>query len=109
MAESLLCIVKIPKGSRNNYESDPNLQRTLFNRSCLPRWYFRLTPALSVEPIPDGDPLDVLITVSEPTFPGCGVYTKPVAVSWLRDQNQRELKLTMRLIQDNVIDLVGPT
>jgi inorganic pyrophosphatase len=42
---------------------------------------------------PDGDPLDVLVAVSEPTFTGCGVLARPVAVLWLRDQGEREPKV----------------
>ena len=37
--------------------------------------------------------MDVLITVSEPTFPGCAVHAKPVAVLWLCDQDEREPKV----------------
>jgi inorganic pyrophosphatase len=37
--------------------------------------------------------MDVLITVSEPTFPGCAIHTKPVAVLWLGDQDEREPKV----------------
>jgi inorganic pyrophosphatase len=43
---------------------------------------------------PDGeDPLDVLVAVSEPTFPGCGILAKPVAVLELEDQGEREPKV----------------
>ena len=35
----------------------------------------------------------MLIAVSEPTFPGCGVHAKPVAVLWLQDQGEREPKV----------------
>lgn len=43
---------------------------------------------------PDGeDPLDVLVAVSEPTFPGCGVIAKPVAVMQLEDQGETEPKV----------------
>jgi len=43
---------------------------------------------------PDGeDPLDVLVAVSEPTFPGCGIVAKPVAVMELEDQREQEPKM----------------
>ncbi|MDQ4102940.1 MAG: inorganic diphosphatase [Actinomycetota bacterium] len=96
MAESLLCIVEIPKGSRNKYEYDPDLELMVFDRFLsasvvFPTDYGFIRGAYSA----DGDPMDVLITVSEPTFPGCGVHAKPVAVLWLRDgdQDEREPKV----------------
>jgi inorganic pyrophosphatase len=50
---------------------------------------------------PDGeDPLDVLIAVSEPTFPGCGVVAKPVAIMELEDQGRREPKVLCVPCQD---------
>jgi len=94
MADSLLCIVEIPKGSRNKYEYDPDLGLMLLDRFLsssvvFPTDYGFIRGAYSA----DGDPLDVLITVSEPTFPGCGIHTKPVAVLWLCDQGNREPKV----------------
>jgi inorganic pyrophosphatase len=89
-----LCIVEIPKGSRNKYEYDPQLGLMVFDRFLsasvvFPTDYGFIRGAYSA----DGDPMDVLITVSEPTFPGCAVHTKPVAVLWLSDQGEREPKV----------------
>lgn len=94
MAEPLLCIVEIPKGSRNKYEYDPDLGLILFDRFLsasvvFPTDYGFIRGAYSA----DEDPTDVLITMSEPTFPGCGVHAKPVAVLRLRDHDQREPKV----------------
>jgi inorganic pyrophosphatase len=94
VSDPLLCIVEIPKGSRNKYEYDPELDLMLLDRFLsasvvFPTDYGFIRGAYSA----DGDPLDVLIAVSEPTFPGCGVYAKPVAVLWLRDQDEREPKV----------------
>lgn len=41
----------------------------------------------------DGDALDVLVAVSEPTFTGCGVIARPLGVLWLDDQGEREPKV----------------
>jgi inorganic pyrophosphatase len=94
VAEPLLCIVEIPKGSRNKYEYDPDLGLMVFDRFLsasvvFPTDYGFIRGAYSA----DGDPMDVLITVSEPTFSGCAIYTKPVAVLWLGDQGEREPKV----------------
>jgi hypothetical protein len=69
--------VEIPKGSRNKYEYDADLGLMVFDRFLsasvvFPTDYGFIRGAYSA----DGDPMDVLITVSEPTFPGCAVHAK---------------------------------
>src|SRR5918997_3543150 len=81
----------LTKGSRNKYEYDPDLDLTVFERFLsasvvFPTDYGFIRGAYSS----DGDPMDVLITVSEATFPGCAIHTKPVAVLWLCDRDERE-------------------
>jgi inorganic pyrophosphatase len=95
MSGEILCIVEIPKGSRNKYEYDEErglilLDRFLSSSVVFPVDYGFVPNTLG----PDGhDPLDVMIAVSEPTFPGCGIIGKPVAVLELEDQGQREPKV----------------
>lgn len=50
---------------------------------------------------PDGeDPLDVLVAVSEPTFPGCGILAKPVAVLEICDRGEPEPRVICVPCQD---------
>src|SRR5207248_1525676 len=77
----LTCIVEIPKGSRNKYEYDPDigaikLDRFISASVVYPTDYGYVPETLA----PDGDPLDVLVCVSEPTFPGCIVVAKAVGL-----------------------------
>ncbi|HTU83969.1 MAG TPA: inorganic diphosphatase [Solirubrobacteraceae bacterium] len=83
----LVCIVEIPKGSRNKYEFDPSfgaikLDRFVSASVVYPTDYGYVPDTLA----PDGDPLDVLICVSEPTFPGCLVPAKTIGLFRLRDE-----------------------
>lgn len=87
MSDTLHCVVEIPKGSRNKYEYDPELGRFKLDRFVsasvvYPTDYGFVPDTLA----PDGDPLDVLVCVSEPTFPGCLVITKPVALFKMADE-----------------------
>jgi inorganic pyrophosphatase len=41
----------------------------------------------------DGDPLDVLVLLDEPTFPGCHLMARPVGVFWMRDDAGPEAKV----------------
>ena len=95
MAEdSLYVVVEIPKGSSNKYEWDDELNaikldRLLFSSLGYPTDYgfFRNTLA------GDGDPLDAMVVVSEPTFPGCFIEVKPVALFRMRDENAEDNKI----------------
>src|SRR5215210_6900597 len=84
--ESFLCIVEIPKGSRNKYEFDHEhnvikLDRFLFSSVVYPTDYGFIPDTLSL----DGDPLDVMVLVSEPTFPGCMIEVKPIGLFRMED------------------------
>jgi inorganic pyrophosphatase len=79
-------IVEIPRGSRNKVEYDPDLEafrldRVLYASVYYPGDYGFVPGTLA----PDGDPLDVLVLVSEPTFPGCVLPARPLGVLEMRD------------------------
>jgi inorganic pyrophosphatase len=86
--ETITCVVEIPKGSRNKYEYDHELGAIKLDRFVsasvvYPTDYGFLPDTLSL----DGDPLDVMICVSEPTFPGCLVLAKPIALLEMQDEH----------------------
>ena len=94
MADSFICIVEIPKGSRNKYEYDHEsggirLDRFLFSSVVYPTDYGFVPDTLSL----DGDPLDVMVCVSEPTFPGIVIPVSVVALFRLVDEGVRDDKL----------------
>jgi len=67
-------VVEIPKGTRNKYEADHEtghiwLDRMLFTATRYPEDYGYITGTLGG----DGDPLDAMVLLEEPTFPGCHV------------------------------------
>jgi inorganic pyrophosphatase len=84
---TLICVVEIPKGSRNKYEYDPQLGGIKLDRFVsasvvYPTDYGYVPETLA----PDGDALDVLICVSEPTFPGCVVETRVIGLFKMSDE-----------------------
>jgi inorganic pyrophosphatase len=86
-AEPLVCVVEIPKGTRNKYEWDPQLggikfDRLLMSAATYPTDYGYLRGTLGE----DGDPLDALVCLYEPTFPGCLIAVKPVGMFMMRDE-----------------------
>ena len=87
-------VVEIPKGSRNKYEMDHetgeiHLDRMLFTATQYPADYGFVPDTLAE----DGDPLDAMVILDEPTFPGCHVAARPVAVFWMRDEAGPDAKL----------------
>jgi inorganic pyrophosphatase len=87
-------IVEIPRGSRNKYEFDHatgaiRLDRVLYSSVHYPADYGFIPGTLA----PDGDPLDVLIIVEEPTFSGCRVTVRPIGVLMTRDEKGSDEKL----------------
>ena len=87
-------IVEIPRGSRNKYEIDHDtgelwLDRELFTATRYPTDYGYVPNTLAE----DGDPLDVLVLVDEPTFPGCHIRVRPLGVFWMKDEAGPDAKV----------------
>jgi len=79
-------IVEIPKGSRNKYEYGKTLgviklDRVLFSSLYYPGDY-GLIPRTFYD---DGDPMDVLVMVTEPTFSGCIIEARPIGLFKMLD------------------------
>jgi inorganic pyrophosphatase len=92
--EEVTAVVEIPRGSRNKYELDKKsglfrLDRVLFSAVHYPGDY-GLIPRTLAE---DGDPLDILVIVNEPTFPGCQIDCRPIGVLKLLDRGEPDDKI----------------
>ena len=92
--EPLHCLVEIPKGSRNKYEWDEELgaiklDRFLFSSVVFPADYGFIPHTLAE----DGDHLDAMVLVSEPTFPGCVIPVHAVAVFRMEDEKGQDDKI----------------
>jgi inorganic pyrophosphatase len=85
--DRLLAHVEIPKGGRNKYEYDEGLGEIVLDRFLSSSTVYPtgcgFLPGRRGE---DGDPLDCLICVSGPTFPGCIVPVHPVALFKMTDE-----------------------
>ena len=91
---SLDVIIEIPKGSRNKYEVDHEtgricLDRYLFTPMAYPADYGFIDHTLGE----DGDPLDALVILPEPVFPGCVVPARVVGVFNMTDEAGGDDKL----------------
>jgi inorganic pyrophosphatase len=87
-------IVEIPKGTRNKYEANHDtgeiwLDRMLFTATRYPDDYGFIPRTLAE----DGDPLDALVLLEEPTFPGCHVKARPIGAFLMRDEHGDDTKI----------------
>jgi inorganic pyrophosphatase len=94
VTEQLHAFVEIPKGSRNKYEWDPELgairlDRFLFSSVVYPTDYGFIPDTLAA----DGDPLDAVVCVSEPTFPGCMIPVIAIGLLEMRDEKGEDEKI----------------
>lgn len=86
--------IEIPRGSRNKYEYDHErgifrLDRVLYSSVHYPTDYGFLGGTLAG----DGDPLDALVIVEEPTFTGCHVRVRPIGLLMMIDDKGSDEKI----------------
>lgn len=94
-------LIEIPKGSRNKYEFDKEkkvirFDRMLFSSVHYPSDYGFIPETLAL----DGDPLDALVLLWEPTFPGCLIEAKPIGLFMMRDENLPDEKILCVPVKD---------
>ncbi len=99
--EMVTVIVEIPKGCRNKYEYDKKrkafvFDRMLFSSVHYPSDYGYIPETLAL----DGDPLDALVLVWEPTFPGCIIESKPIGLFKMWDEKGEDDKILCVPIKD---------
>src|SRR5918912_4329907 len=87
-------VVEIPRGSRNKYELDRErgvlmLDRVLYSSVHYPTDYGFVVDTLAE----DGDALDALVVVNEPTFPGCHIIARAIGVLDMRDEQGADQKI----------------
>ncbi|MEX2582960.1 MAG: inorganic diphosphatase [Gemmatimonadota bacterium] len=92
--DQMTVFVEIPRGSRNKYELDKatgllKLDRVLFSAVHYPGDY-GFFPRTYAE---DDDPLDALVILTEPTFPGCCITVRPVGILIMSDRGEMDEKV----------------
>ena len=87
-------VIEIPRGSRNKYEIDHDtgrvfLDRRLFTATTYPADYGFIPNTLGG----DGDPLDALVLLDDPVYPGVWVEARPVGVLYMHDEAGEDAKI----------------
>ncbi len=99
--DELVVVVEVPMGSRNKYELDHEtgeffLDRRLFTATRYPVDYGFFPDTLAR----DGDPLDALVLLTDPTFPGCRVRVKVLGVIDMSDEKGEDAKVLCAAVKD---------
>lgn len=87
-------IIEIPVGTKNKYEVDKEngrvkLDRVLYSAMSYPAEYGYIEDTLAG----DGDPLDILVISSEPSFPGCVVPARVIGYLEMYDNGKEDMKI----------------
>lgn len=103
MSDTFDVLIEIPKGSRNKYEYDFELKkvrydRMIFSSMMYPADYGFIPNTLAL----DSDPLDVLVLVAEPTFPGIVMEVKPIGVFHMADEKGPDEKIICVPVSDPI-------
>jgi inorganic pyrophosphatase len=101
MAKTIEAVIEIPKGSRNKYEYDEKrhvfrLDRVLYSSVHYPTDYGYIPNTRAS----DGDHLDILVLIEEPTFTGCLMAVRPVGMLSMRDEKGTDEKILAVAVND---------
>jgi inorganic pyrophosphatase len=104
---TVMAFIEIPRGSRNKYEFDErsgrfHLDRVLYSSVHYPTDYGFIVETLAE----DGDHLDVLVLVQEPTFPGCVIPARPLGGLDMHDEKGSDFKVVAVPVGDPRFDHV---
>lgn len=87
-------VIEVPKGSRNKYEYDKEneaffLDRVLYSPVVYPADYGFIPKSTYF----DGDPMDILVLMEQPTFPGCIIKARPIGIMGMIDGGDKDYKI----------------
>jgi inorganic pyrophosphatase len=94
-------IIEIPKGSKNKYEIDKKTGLFKLDRVLNVPFHYATEYGIIPQTLgEDNDPLDVLVLIDQPTFPGCLIEVRPVAMLDAIDSGKRDVKILSVPVKD---------
>jgi inorganic pyrophosphatase len=91
---SVLAFIEIPRGSRNKYEFDEELGRLVLDRVLYSSVHYPTDYGFVPDTLAeDGDHLDILVLMQEPTFPGCIIEARPIGGLDMFDEKGADFKV----------------
>ncbi|MCE5213097.1 MAG: inorganic diphosphatase [Methanobacterium sp.] len=92
--EVVYAVVEIPKGSRNKYEYDKDMEAFALDRVLYSPFHYPAEYGIIPQSLwDDGDPMDILVLMDEATFPGCVIETRPIGIMRMIDGGDSDDKV----------------
>ncbi|BDA39823.1 inorganic diphosphatase [Candidatus Atelocyanobacterium thalassae] len=87
-------LVEIPAGSKNKYEFDKNMQSFTLDRALHTSVHYPYDYGFIPNTVAEnGDPLDAMVIMDQPTFPGCVIASRPIGMLEIVDGKEYDQKI----------------
>jgi len=101
--EVVNAIIEIPKGSKNKYELDKKTGLFKLDRVLNSPFHYATEYGIIPQTLgEDNDPLDILVLIDQPTFPGCLIEVRPIAMLDIIDNGKRDIKILSVPVKDKI-------
>lgn len=92
--EVVYAVIEIPKGSRNKYEYDKDMEAFALDRVLYSPFHYPAEYGIIPQTLwDDGDPMDIIVLMDQPTFPGCVIETRPIGIMRMIDGDDHDDKI----------------
>jgi inorganic pyrophosphatase len=92
--EVVYAVIEIPKGSRNKYEYDKDMEAFALDRVLYSPFHYPAEYGIIPQTLyDDGDPMDIIVLMDQPTFPGCVIETRPIGIMRMIDDDDNDDKI----------------
>jgi len=92
--EVVYAVIEIAKGSRNKYEYDKDMEAFALDRVLYSPFHYPAEYGIIPKTLyDDGDPMDIIVLMDEPTFPGCVIETRPIGIMRMIDGDDNDDKI----------------
>jgi inorganic pyrophosphatase len=99
--DEVTAIIEIPKGSKNKYEYDKDIESFILDRVLYSSVVYPIDYGFIPQTIyDDGDPMDIMVLIDQPTFPGCVINTRPIGILKMIDGGDKDFKILAVPIDD---------
>ncbi len=101
LPDEVLAVIEIPKGSNNKYEYDKQNEAFMVDRVLYsPVYYpgdYGFIPKTTYD---DGDPMDIMVLIDQPTFSGCIIKSRPIGIMKMIDTGDKDWKILAVPVDD---------
>lgn len=99
--EVIYAVIEIPKGSRNKYEYDKDMEAFALDRVLYSPFHYPAEYGIIPQTLyDDGDPMDIMVLMEQPTFPGCVIESRPVGMMKMIDGGENDDKILAVPVDD---------